>query len=116
MRSLVQLVARSPHQFIPTPLAKELDITFGPGIRIAYVTTIRNRQSETVGRALVSRNSVMGPKFRPGPCVVVHRQPYPLIGLGYLSAHGSEPPARPQFRIGTSTQSVVDMGARTLSI
>ncbi|MQL87486.1 hypothetical protein Taro_020028 [Colocasia esculenta] len=44
--------------------AKELGITFRPGIGIAYVTTIRNRHSETVGRVLVSRNSISGPKFR----------------------------------------------------
>ncbi|MQL87492.1 hypothetical protein Taro_020032 [Colocasia esculenta] len=39
-----------------------------------------------VDRALVSRNSVPGPKFHPGACVIVHRQPYPSIGRGYLSA------------------------------
>ncbi|MQL90973.1 hypothetical protein Taro_023572 [Colocasia esculenta] len=47
---------------ISTP-AKELGITFCPGIGIAYVTTTRNRHSESVGRALVSRNSVPGSKF-----------------------------------------------------
>ncbi|MQM22498.1 hypothetical protein Taro_055551 [Colocasia esculenta] len=52
-----------PLWFIPTPSAKELGITFHTGIGIAYVTTIRNRHSETVDRALVSRNSVPGPKF-----------------------------------------------------
>ncbi|MQL85916.1 hypothetical protein Taro_018447, partial [Colocasia esculenta] len=46
-----------PLRFIPTPSAKELGITFRTGIGIAYVTTIRNRHSETVDRALVSRNS-----------------------------------------------------------
>ncbi|MQL82667.1 hypothetical protein Taro_015150, partial [Colocasia esculenta] len=76
----VQLNARSPPQwiwvpehrryshplrFIPTPSAKELGITFRTGIGIAYVTTIRNRHSEMVDRALVSRNSVSGPKFPP---------------------------------------------------
>ncbi|MQL73874.1 hypothetical protein Taro_006201, partial [Colocasia esculenta] len=45
---------------------KELGITFRLGIRIAYVTTIRNRHSEIVDRALVSRNSISGPKFRLG--------------------------------------------------
>ncbi|MQL91976.1 hypothetical protein Taro_024594, partial [Colocasia esculenta] len=55
-----------PLQFIPTPSAKELGITFRPGIRIAYVTTIRNQHSETVDKALVSPNSISGPKFRPG--------------------------------------------------
>ncbi|MQM04677.1 hypothetical protein Taro_037482 [Colocasia esculenta] len=45
--------------------AKELGITFRTGIGIAYVTTIRNRHSETVDKALVSRNSVPGPKFPP---------------------------------------------------
>ncbi|MQM22198.1 hypothetical protein Taro_055247 [Colocasia esculenta] len=54
-----------PLRFIPTPTAKELGITFRTGIRIAYVTTIRNRYSETVNSALVSRNSVSGPKFPP---------------------------------------------------
>ncbi|MQM10046.1 hypothetical protein Taro_042934 [Colocasia esculenta] len=51
------------------PVAKELGITFRPGIEIAYVTTIRNRLSETVSRALVLQNSVLGPKFHPGACV-----------------------------------------------
>ncbi|MQM23596.1 hypothetical protein Taro_056661, partial [Colocasia esculenta] len=46
-------------------MAKELGITFRTGIRIAYVTTIRNRHSETVYKALVSRNSIPGPKFTP---------------------------------------------------
>ncbi|MQM04049.1 hypothetical protein Taro_036841 [Colocasia esculenta] len=59
----------SPLRFIPTPSAKELGITFRTGIRIAYVTTIRNRHSETVDRALVSRNSVPGPKFSPRACI-----------------------------------------------
>ncbi|MQL92119.1 hypothetical protein Taro_024737 [Colocasia esculenta] len=86
--------------------AKELGITFHPGIGIAYVTTIQNQQSETVDKALVSRNSVSGPKFHPGACVLVHRLSYPLVGSGYLFARGSEPPARPQFRIGTSTRSL----------
>ena len=81
-------------------------ITFRPGIGIAYVTTIRNRHSETVDKALVSQNSVPGPKFPPGACVLVHRLSYPSVGRGYLFARGSEPPARPQFRIGTSTRSV----------
>ncbi|MQM21636.1 hypothetical protein Taro_054680, partial [Colocasia esculenta] len=85
--------------------AKELGITFRTGIEIAYVTTIRNRHSETVDRTLVSKNSVPGPKFLPGACVLVHRLPYPPVGRGYLFARGSEPPARPQFRIGTSTRS-----------
>ncbi|MQM00405.1 hypothetical protein Taro_033140 [Colocasia esculenta] len=58
--------------FIPTPSAKELGITFRTGIGIACVTTIRNRHSETVDRALVLRNSVPGPKFTPGACVLVH--------------------------------------------
>ncbi|MQM17450.1 hypothetical protein Taro_050422 [Colocasia esculenta] len=43
-----------PLRFIPTPSAKELGITFRTGIGIAYVTTIRNRHSETVDKALVS--------------------------------------------------------------
>ncbi|MQM22556.1 hypothetical protein Taro_055609, partial [Colocasia esculenta] len=86
--------------------AKELGITFRTGIGIAYVTTIRNRHSETVESALVSRNSVSGPKFPPGACVLVHRLQYPPVGRGYLFARGSEPPARPQFRVGTSTRSV----------
>ncbi|MQM23421.1 hypothetical protein Taro_056485 [Colocasia esculenta] len=60
----------------------------------------------TVERELVSRNSISGPKFAPGACVLVHRLPYPPVGRGYLLARGSEPPARPQFRIGTSTRSV----------
>ncbi|MQL97887.1 hypothetical protein Taro_030583, partial [Colocasia esculenta] len=84
-----------PLRFIPTPSAKELGITFRTGIEIAYVTTIRNRHSETIDRALVSRNSVSGQKFPPGACVLVHRLPYPPVGRGYLFAQGSEPPARP---------------------
>ncbi|MQL82859.1 hypothetical protein Taro_015328 [Colocasia esculenta] len=67
-----------PFRIIPAPLAKELGITFLQGIRIAYVTTIRNRHSETVNRALVSRNSVPVPKFHSGACVLVHRLSYPL--------------------------------------
>ncbi|MQL73845.1 hypothetical protein Taro_006228 [Colocasia esculenta] len=55
----------TPSRFIPTPSAKELGITYRTGIGIAYVTTIRNRHSETVDKALVSRNSVLGPKFPP---------------------------------------------------
>ncbi|MQL70222.1 hypothetical protein Taro_002500 [Colocasia esculenta] len=54
-----------PLLFIPTPSAKELGITFHTGIGIACVTTIRNRHSETVDKALVSRNSVQGPKSHP---------------------------------------------------
>ncbi|MQM04008.1 hypothetical protein Taro_036797 [Colocasia esculenta] len=54
-----------PLRFIPTPSAKELGITFRTGIGIAYVTTIRNWHSETVDKALVSRNSVPGQKFTP---------------------------------------------------
>ncbi|MQM06098.1 hypothetical protein Taro_038916 [Colocasia esculenta] len=45
-----------PLRFIPTPLAKELGITFRTGIGIAYVTTIRNRHSETVDNALVFKS------------------------------------------------------------
>ncbi|MQL80155.1 hypothetical protein Taro_012609 [Colocasia esculenta] len=90
-----------PLRFILTPSAKELGITFRTGIGSAYVTTIRNRHSETI-----NRNSIPGPKFPPGACVLVHRLPYPPIGCGYLFARGSKPPARPQFRIDTSTQSV----------
>ncbi|MQM18300.1 hypothetical protein Taro_051287 [Colocasia esculenta] len=52
---------------IVTPSAKELGITSRTGIRIAYVTTIRNRHSETVDRELVSQNSVPGRKFPPPP-------------------------------------------------
>ncbi|MQL75846.1 hypothetical protein Taro_008237 [Colocasia esculenta] len=45
--------------------AKELGITFRTGIGIAYVTTIQNRHSETVDRALVSQNFVPWPKSPP---------------------------------------------------
>ncbi|MQL82455.1 hypothetical protein Taro_014916 [Colocasia esculenta] len=83
--------------------AKELSITFRPGIGIAYVTTIRNWHSETVDRVLVSWNSISGPKFHHGACVLVHRLLY--LGRGYLFARRSERPARPQFGIGTSTRS-----------
>ncbi|MQM19527.1 hypothetical protein Taro_052534 [Colocasia esculenta] len=58
--------------------ALELGITFRPGIGIAYVTTIRNRHSETVDRALVLQNSLSGPKFHRGACVLVHRLSYTL--------------------------------------
>ncbi|MQL86689.1 hypothetical protein Taro_019226 [Colocasia esculenta] len=69
--------------------AKELGITFRPGIGIAYVTTIRNRHSETVGTALVSRNSVPGPKFHPGASVIVHR--HRTIRLdGDICQHGAK--------------------------
>ncbi|MQL76732.1 hypothetical protein Taro_009126 [Colocasia esculenta] len=95
-----------PLRFIPTPSAKELGLTFCTGIGITFVTTIRNRHSEMVDKALVLRNFVPGPKIPPGACVLVHRLPYPPIGRGYLFDRGSEPPARPQFRIGTSTRSV----------
>ncbi|MQM01429.1 hypothetical protein Taro_034190 [Colocasia esculenta] len=61
-----RLKLHHPLRFIPTPSAKELGITFRTGIGITYVTTIRNRHSETVSRALDSRNSVLGPKFPPG--------------------------------------------------
>ncbi|MQL91749.1 hypothetical protein Taro_024369 [Colocasia esculenta] len=57
-----------PLRFIPTPSAKELGITFCTGIGIAYVTTIWNRHSKMVDKALVSRNSIPGPKFAPGAC------------------------------------------------
>ncbi|MQM17039.1 hypothetical protein Taro_050004 [Colocasia esculenta] len=53
----------------------EVAITFRPGIRIAYVTTIRNRHSQTVERALVSQDSVPGPKFRRGASVLRGRGP-----------------------------------------
>ncbi|MQL81569.1 hypothetical protein Taro_014025 [Colocasia esculenta] len=45
--------------------AKELGITFRTGFGIAYVTTIRNRHSESVDKALVLRISVPGPKSPP---------------------------------------------------
>ncbi|MQM05734.1 hypothetical protein Taro_038549, partial [Colocasia esculenta] len=67
-----------PFQIILTPSAKELAITFSLSIRIAYVTTIRNRHSETVNRTLVSQNSVLGQKFHRGVCVLVHRLLHPL--------------------------------------
>ncbi|MQM19929.1 hypothetical protein Taro_052945, partial [Colocasia esculenta] len=67
-----------PLRFIPTPSVKELGITFRPGIRIVYVTTIRNRYFETVDKALVSWNLVLGPKFRRRSCVLVHRLSYSL--------------------------------------
>ncbi|MQL90299.1 hypothetical protein Taro_022895 [Colocasia esculenta] len=95
-----------PLRFIPTPSAKELGIIFRTGIGIAYVTTIRNRHSETVDRALVSQNSALESKFPSGACVLVHRLSNPLVGRDNLFARGSEPPARPQFRIGTSTRPV----------
>ncbi|MQM21520.1 hypothetical protein Taro_054562 [Colocasia esculenta] len=54
-----------PLRFILTPSANELGITFRTGIGIANVTIIRNRHSETIDKALVSRNSVLGQKFPP---------------------------------------------------
>ncbi|MQL86064.1 hypothetical protein Taro_018598 [Colocasia esculenta] len=54
----------STRREISSPV-KELGITFRTGTGIAYVTTIRNRHSETVDRALVSRKSILGPKFPP---------------------------------------------------
>ncbi|MQM23650.1 hypothetical protein Taro_056717, partial [Colocasia esculenta] len=47
-----------------------------------------------------------GAKIPPGACVLVHRLPYPPVGHVYLFARGSEPPARPQHRIGTLTRLV----------
>ncbi|MQL74879.1 hypothetical protein Taro_007251 [Colocasia esculenta] len=67
-----------PFRIILTPSAKELAITFHLGIRIAYVSAIRNQHSETVNKMLVSQNSVPGLKFHRGACVVVHRLSYPL--------------------------------------
>ncbi|MQL82922.1 hypothetical protein Taro_015398 [Colocasia esculenta] len=46
-----------PLRFIPSPSAKELCITFRMGIRIAYVTKIRNRHSETVEIPFRGQNS-----------------------------------------------------------
>ncbi|MQM21646.1 hypothetical protein Taro_054691 [Colocasia esculenta] len=54
---------------------------------------------------LVLWNSIPGLKFHPRACVLVHRLSYPWVGRGYLFARGSEPLARPQFRIDTSTRS-----------
>ncbi|MQM12527.1 hypothetical protein Taro_045443, partial [Colocasia esculenta] len=95
-----------PLRFILTRSEKELNITFRTGIGITFVTKIRNRHSESVDRELVLRNFVRGPKSPPGACVLVHRLPYPPVGRRNLFAWWSEPPARPQLRIGTSTQSV----------
>ncbi|MQM16680.1 hypothetical protein Taro_049637 [Colocasia esculenta] len=67
-----------PFRIILTPSAKELAITFCPSIRIAYVSTLRNRHSVTVDRTLVSQNSMVGLKFHRGACVLVHRLSYPL--------------------------------------
>ncbi|MQL76733.1 hypothetical protein Taro_009127 [Colocasia esculenta] len=55
----------NPLRFIPTPSAKELGKSFRTGIRIAYVTTIQNRHSETVDKVLVLQNSIPGQKFTP---------------------------------------------------
>ncbi|MQM10605.1 hypothetical protein Taro_043499 [Colocasia esculenta] len=90
--------------------AKELDITFRMGIRIAYVTTIRNRHSETVDRELVSRNSIPGPKFAPGASDSLDyanrwRSQY-AEPPSHNDRKSSKLPARPQFRISTSTRSV----------
>ncbi|MQM22327.1 hypothetical protein Taro_055378 [Colocasia esculenta] len=54
-----------PLRFIPTPSVKELGITFRMGIRIAYVTTIRNRHSETVDREMVFRIPFWSQNFPP---------------------------------------------------
>ncbi|MQL90077.1 hypothetical protein Taro_022664, partial [Colocasia esculenta] len=70
-----------PVRIILTPSAKELAITFCPGIGIAYVDTIRNRHSEMVDKMLVLHNSVPGPKFHREACVPVHRLSYPLETL-----------------------------------
>ncbi|MQM07687.1 hypothetical protein Taro_040533 [Colocasia esculenta] len=67
-----------PFRIILTPSATELAITFRSGIEIAYVSTIRNRHSETVDRTLDSWNFMLGPKFHLGACVLVHRLSYPL--------------------------------------
>ncbi|MQL96473.1 hypothetical protein Taro_029166, partial [Colocasia esculenta] len=52
--------------------------TLFPFRRKAYVTTIRNRHSETVDGTLVSWNSVPGPKLQSEACVLVHRLSHPL--------------------------------------
>ncbi|MQM22843.1 hypothetical protein Taro_055900 [Colocasia esculenta] len=97
---------------IVTPSAKELGITFRPGIRIAYVTTIRNQHSETIDRALILWNSVPGPKFRRGACVLVHRLSYPLgrtrIFVRPAIGTGREAPIRNRHidPVGTSSASL----------
>ncbi|MQM20743.1 hypothetical protein Taro_053771, partial [Colocasia esculenta] len=67
-----------PFRIILTPSARELAITFLSGIGITYVSTIRNRHFETVDKMLISWNSMPGPKFYRGACVLVHRLSYPL--------------------------------------
>ncbi|MQL95445.1 hypothetical protein Taro_028121 [Colocasia esculenta] len=56
-----EVVFDSVRELLPSD---RMDITFRLGIRIAYVTTILNRHSETVDRTLVLRNSILGQKLR----------------------------------------------------
>ncbi|MQM09803.1 hypothetical protein Taro_042682, partial [Colocasia esculenta] len=94
-----------PFRFIPTPSVKELDITFRPGIRIAYVTTIRNRTPRwSTGRwfhgiPFWGQNSTAERMYWYTDCRT------PWVGCGFLLARQSEWPARPQFGISTSTRS-----------
>ncbi|MQL74888.1 hypothetical protein Taro_007247 [Colocasia esculenta] len=84
-------------KIILTPSVKELAITFRPGIGITYVSTIRNRHSETVNRTLFSYNSVPRSKFHRGACVLVHRLSYPL-GKTWIFIRGA---------IGTACESPI---------
>ncbi|MQL99399.1 hypothetical protein Taro_032121, partial [Colocasia esculenta] len=94
-----------PFRVILTPSGRELAISFCPGIRIAYVSTIRNRHSETVDRTLVLQNSVPG-RNSTADCVYYCTDcRTPWVGCGYFFAPRSEPTASPQFEIGTSTRS-----------
>ncbi|MQL93139.1 hypothetical protein Taro_025776 [Colocasia esculenta] len=53
-------------------------MAIGSCVRLGARTPPQNRHSETIDRMLVSLNSVRGPKFHRGACVLVHRLSYPL--------------------------------------
>ncbi|MQM22640.1 hypothetical protein Taro_055694 [Colocasia esculenta] len=104
-----------PLRFIPTPSSKELGITFRTGIGIAYVTTIRNRHSETVDMALVSRNSVLEQKFPRSVCTstptaVTLRSDADIYSPGVATpsitriAGGAHTRSRPATAIGSRVQ------------
>ncbi|MQM02602.1 hypothetical protein Taro_035381, partial [Colocasia esculenta] len=95
-----------PLRFIPTPSAKELGITFRTGIGIALCDHNSESALRDGRQGIGFAEFRSGAKIPPRACILVHRLPYPPVGRGYLFTRGSEPPARPQFRIGTSTRSV----------
>ncbi|MQM20956.1 hypothetical protein Taro_053986 [Colocasia esculenta] len=134
IESRVQLDARSPPQRLPRLRDSLADPTRGAAqsqrSEVVFNSTRDLLPSERIGHnfphmhrnCLCDHNSESalrdgrqgagfmelrsGVKIPPGVCVLVQPLSYPPVGRGYLFARGSEPPARPQFRIGISTRSV----------